>query len=185
MTQLAAYLCDGPKLSDEINGTCTTFKSSSMTPIPVNEWTYVAFTYDAYNKVGTFVINQIFGYDDGSSLINNHFTFDSKKWLGINTVGFTGNIKVGNSQNPFLSPANSFNGKLSCLQVFNQYLKPSQIQHISKCHLSSVYPRFSQCPEGFFHFREYCYKISDTEDTFSNSEYLCSNKKGKVSLGNN
>ena len=83
-------MCDGPSLSDEgIVGNCTAFRSSTSTPIEEQKWTYIAFTYDTYNKKGTFVVDQIFGYDDdsiGASFLYKFFYYDSKTWQKIYPV---------------------------------------------------------------------------------------------------
>ena len=145
---LGSVLCDGPETSDgpEAMGTCTDFKSSSSTPIPQNEWTYIAFTYDAYNQLGTFVIDQIHGYEDSGPQENKFFNFDSIQWLGINTQGFAPSFRIGGSRDE--STVESYSGKLSCIQIYNQFLKPSQIHHISSCNMWTEHTRHSKCPPG-------------------------------------
>ena len=62
--KLVAVLCDGPaQATDKVAaGSCQTFESVSTSPIPLLQWTHVAFSYDHHLKHGTFVINKRFGY---------------------------------------------------------------------------------------------------------------------------
>ena len=51
---LNAVLCDNLLAN---GGSCKKFKSMQNTPIPKDQWTYIGFTYDKFNKTGTFFIN--------------------------------------------------------------------------------------------------------------------------------
>ena len=180
--QLHAILCNGPAVSDgsvDI-GNCTTFKSSSSTPIPENQWTYFGFTYQTYNKIGTFIINQVYGYEDGTTVYeNHHFTFNAKFWLSVNQ-GFGANFRIGSEANDFQSDSQSFSGKLSCLQIYDLFLKPSQMQHVANCPVESRYTRMTVCPSGHTLLRGHCYWISSKDDTFSNAEYTCIDNGGNI-----
>ena len=181
LIQLWASICDGVAVSDDAEdvGTCTLFASSSSTPIVENKWTYVAFTYDSYNKVGTLMINQIYGYEGSSSAMENKlFSYDTKKWLGTKLQGFGMSFKIGGRR--AATNTRSFSGKLSCLQIYDQFLQPSQLLHLSKCPVAPDYEKFSECPSDYFLFRSHCYKLSTSQDVFSYAEYSCTTKKGKI-----
>ena len=175
-TQLAAVLCNGPASSDDGSmeiGNCTTFKSSKATSIDEQKWTYVSFSYSTFNNKGTFVVNQIYGYQDGSSpMENKYFNYDSQQWLNIKSQGVGIEFRIGASK----LNDKRFVGKISCFQVYDLGLKPSQLQHASKCYLDSSYKTVQLCPSGYTHFRGHCYMLSSSEEDFSNAEYGCLKK---------
>ena len=78
--KLVAVLCDGPAVAvgTVTAGNCFTFESLEDTPVKENEWTYIGFTFDVFNNIGTFVVNGIHGYQsqDNNPMENKFFTFD-------------------------------------------------------------------------------------------------------------
>ena len=161
-------------------GTCSTFKSLSSTPIIEEKWYFIGFTYSTYFKTGTFVINQVYGFEDSENKENNFFDYDTKFWLGVNTQGFGISFRLGGKTNDFGSDIESFSGKMSCLQIYDISLQPSQIFHLSTCPLPRDHNIARQCPEGSTFFRNFCYKVSSKEETFSKSEYSCIDNKGDI-----
>ena len=89
--KLVALLCDGPAVAvgTVTAGNCFTFESLEDTPVRENEWTYIAFTFDVFNNIGTFVVNGIHGYqsETNTPMENKFFGFDTKQWLGLNALG--------------------------------------------------------------------------------------------------
>ena len=89
--KLVALLCDGPAVAvgTVTAGNCFTFESLEDTPVRENEWTYIAFTFDVFNNIGTFVVNGIHGYQSEANtpMENKFFGFDTKQWLGLNALG--------------------------------------------------------------------------------------------------
>ena len=163
--------------SDEI-GSCTIFNSLSSTPITENKWFFIGFTYDAYFKTGTFIVNKVFGFEDSQPNENKFFSFDSKFWLGTKTQGFRKSFRIGGKTNDFATNLKTFSGKMKCLQIHDVSLKPSQMMHLSTCPLPDDDGSVKKCPDGFTHFRDHCYMISTKEDTFANAEYSCIDNKG-------
>ena len=181
--QVYAHLCDGPAVSDGSDdvGTCTEFKSLSSTPLTENKWFFIGFTYDTYFKSGTFIVNQVYGYEGSEPNENQLFSYDSKFWLGTKYQGFGISFRIGAKTNYFASDAKPFSGKMKCLQIHDMSLKPSQMDYQSSCpSLPEDDDLDEKCPDGFTHFRDHCYKISSKEDTFSNAEYSCIDNKGAI-----
>ena len=181
--KLVALLCDGPAqaVGTVTAGTCFTFESSEYTPIRGNEWTYIAFTFDVFNNIGTFVVNGVHGYQSQSNspMENQFFSFDTKQWLGLNALGVGSAVRIGGKKHENSGDDQSFIGKMSCLQVYNQFLRPSQIQHLKKCPVGSGYSQFQLCPTGFKSFRGLCYQVHSKAKVFSDAEYSCATKRSK------
>lgn len=172
--KLVAVLCDGTTAK---GGLCHSFESMSSTPIEEQVWVYVAFTYDPFVKRGTFVINDIYGYEAtvGASNENEYFDFDTLQWLSSNAIEEP--IRIGSKKYP-ADNENSFAGKISCLQFYESLLKPAQIYHIKPCPLGGDYLRFSPCPVGYYLFRDHCYQVSSDTATFSEGELACTTLPG-------
>ena len=184
--KLVALLCDGPALAvgTVTAGNCFTFESSEDTPVRENEWTYIGFTFDVFNNRGTFVVNGIHGYqsETNTPMENKFFAFDTKQWLGLNALGVGSTFRIGGRKHENSADAQSFTGKMSCLQVYNQFLRPSQIQHIKKCPVGSSYSQFKLCPSGFKSFRGLCYQVQSKAKVFSDAEYSCATKRSKLKV---
>ena len=175
--KLVAVLCDGATAD---GGLCHTFESMSSTPIEEQGWVYIAFTYDPFVKRGTFVINDIYGYeaDAGVSNENEYFTYDTLQWLSGDVMEEP--IRLGSKKYPE-NNENSFAGKISCFQLYESFLKPVQIHHIKHCPLDNNYVRFNPCPSGYYLFRDNCYKIMSSATTFTEAELDCTTAPGKTS----
>ena len=85
-----------------------------------------------FDNKGTFIVNGIHGYQslDNKPMENKFFGLDSKQWLGLNAQGVGALLRVGGRRHESSADIQSFTGKISCLQVYNQGLRPSQIQHL-------------------------------------------------------
>ena len=184
--KLVALLCDGPALAvgTVTAGNCFTFESSEDTPVRENEWSYIGFTFDVFNNRGTFVVNGIHGYqsETNTAMENKFFAFDTKQWLGLNALGVGSTVRIGGRKHENSADAQSFTGKMSCLQVYNQFLRPSQIQHIKKCPVGSSYSQFKLCPSGFKSFRGLCYQVQSKAKVFSDAEHSCATKRSKLKV---
>ena len=113
---------------------------------------------------------------------NKFFAFDTKQWLGLNALGVGSTFRIGGRKHENSADAQSFTGKMSCLQVYNQFLRPSQIQHIKKCPVGSSYSQFKLCPSGFKSFRGLCYQVQSKAKVFSDAEYSCATKRSKLKV---
>ena len=70
-------------------------------------------------------------------------------WL---TTSPMDHIKVGGG--------GSFQGSLSCLQLFKQGLNPAQLKHHKKCPTASSRVHSTPCPDGGYYYDGMCYKVS-------------------------
>ena len=155
----------------------------SSTPLIEDKWFFIGFTYNSYFKTGTFVVDKIYGFENPTDSVpheNKFFTFDTKFWLGTKIQGFGLSFRLGGRNNDFSATSLSFSGKMSCLQLHDLSLQPSQIYHQSLCPLPEDDGLPKKCPDGYTHFQDNCYKISAKEDTFSSAEYLCIDDKGDI-----
>ena len=88
--KLAAVLCNGTSFGDGniAVGSCHRFESLSSTPIQQGIWTFIAFTYDPFLNIGTFFINDVYGYEEFADVSkeNAFFTFETKQWLSSDSV---------------------------------------------------------------------------------------------------
>ena len=184
--KLVVVLCDGPTIATDTvqAGSCKTFESSKKMPLEENKWIYIGLTYDPFNKKGTILINDLFGYQETASVSkeNEYFTYDTKQWLGEYVQALEGPIRLGAKkyESPSPTEANSFTGKMSCLQLYESFMRPSQVQHLKKCPLDGSYIAHEKCPSDYTYFKGHCYKISGKAETFSTAEYQCSRLPGNL-----
>ena len=178
---ITAKLCDGPVVNEGpvTAGTCSIFQSANSMPLTPQKWEYVGFSYDPITKKGTFIVNQLHGYQGVSSQENKYFLFDSKQWLSEGGKGFEGPLRIGGMKHiKEDSSSTGLLGKLSCMQLWGQGLSAAQVQHLASCPLDPAYMRSSLCPFGYQLFKEGCYRISSREKTFSEAEVDCSSGNG-------
>ena len=174
-----AVLCNGPAVGTDLlaAGLCQSFESMSSTPILEETWVHVGFTYDPYLKHGTFFINDVYGYENTTDISkeNEYFDFDTEQWL--TGIAMEEPIRLGSKKYP-KDNQNSFVGKISCFQMYESILRPAQIHHLKKCPLDPSYHHFNLCPGGYYFFRQHCYKLSSTDQTFSEAELDCATHPG-------
>ena len=177
--KLVAVLCDGPA---DGAGSCSMFTSSESVTLQQNVWNYLGFVFDGFNKSGTFIINDTFGYHDfvdGRARMSEYFTYDTKNWLL--TDAMKGPIRIGSRKFQVADTAKeSLAGKISCVQFHEGALTPSQMYHQKNCPLKESYEgKYSDCPFGYQHYRGHCYLLSLKENTFSEAEYDCVSRSGQ------
>ena len=180
--KLVAILCNGPS---DGTGSCHMFTSPESIGISENTWNYFGFMYDLLNNTGSFVINDTFGYQDienGLPRVSEYFTYDTKNWLMTDAI--KGPIRIGSRkfQPPATAPtgAESLAGKMSCVQMYQGALTPSQMFQQKRCPVVDSHPaKFLNCPFGFQYYRGYCFLLSLKEKDFANAEYDCISRSGR------
>jgi hypothetical protein len=117
-----------------------------------NEWHFVAVILSARDKLGTFYIDNIMGYNmDGLvEKTNEMFTVDTGEWikgkhkkciLNANTsvivfIADSMSVPIRLGTNRF-KQGQSFQGRMSCLQIFPAALSQSQIKLMKDCHVGA------------------------------------------------
>ena len=183
--RLVAVLCDGPQ---ETAGNCAMFTAPESILIEENVWNYFGFVYDALNQSGTFLVNDTFGYHDiaeGRPRESEYFTFDTKNWLMTDAIKGPSVRVASRKFQPFSDPPpasgyESFAGKISCLQLYEGALTPSQMFQQKSCPVTATHPaKFANCPFGFQHYQGQCYLLAVKEKDFAGAEYDCITRSGK------
>ena len=96
----------------------------------------------------------------------------------METGAVKGDIKIGGRKN-VQDPSESFAGMISCLQMYEGFLVPSQVDFLRKCRVSHTYEtKFKYCPDGFEYFKNQCFKISKTAVDFATAELQCTSEPG-------
>lgn len=190
--KLKALFCDGPLegVTPVKDGTCSTFESAKSMPLTEEQWHHVGFSYDTFTKKGTFMIDQMFGYqgEGGKSMEGKHFIYNSsvstaQSWLGEGSQGgFEGPIRIGSRKYSKERSWSGLVGRLSCLQLHSGGLSPAQVHHLASCPLDPAYLREMECPLGYQLFKNHCYRVSPREKTFAAAELDCSSGNGEVSV---
>ena len=183
---LNAVLCNGLIAN---GGSCRKFKSMQSTPIIVDTWTFIAFTYDKINKTGTFFVNDVFGYHDIGAGVDKeaeYFSYDTVNWLTTDAV--KGPVRLGSRKfQAQLTGTENLIGQMSCLQIYEGRLLPSLVHHLKKCPVVADYAgRMNLCPRGYTYFKQQCFQLSRFEKEFGEAEYDCarqSNSNFTVKLG--
>ena len=182
---LNAVLCDNLLAN---GGSCKKFKSMQNTPIPKDQWTYIGFTYDKFNKTGTFFIDDVYGYYDIPNMndkIGKWFTYDTKNWLTSGAIGSF--ITLGTKYTQDSGGLENYAGQISCLQIFEERLTPSLFLHLKKCPVPEKYlGKMLLCPNGYYYFRGNCFQVPRFDKEFGEAEYDClrqSNENFTISLG--
>ena len=161
---------------------CDKFVSPDAYPIPVQQWTYIGFTYNAISKHGTFFVNEHYGYYDkisGFGAHNRYFTYDSANWL-INSSSVAVNAPIQIGSNKYLQ-SGAYSGKMSCLQWYEGPLTQSQFIYLKQCPLNNTYPsKATLCPQGFEYYKKNCYKFSSKAQDFASAEAYCTSTPGNT-----
>ena len=101
---------------------------------------------------------------------SSHFLFDTKSWLSEGAI--KGPVRVGSAKGSSIG----FGGRISCLQLYQHYFSPSQVWIMKTCPVPENYEVSSDCPSGFFPYKDTCYKVSEEELKFSEAEIKCSSE---------
>ena len=163
---LGAQLCNS-----DLN--CSVYHSQSDLSLELYQWHFVGFTFSVDNMLGTFIINDTFGYSDlatGKTAEASYFSYDTAAWL--HTGALKGSIMVGSEKGSI----SGFGGKLSCLQLYEMFFSPSQVRQVKRCPVPDSHDRYRDCPEGFHLYKESCFKVSEKERDFPESELHCSSE---------
>ena len=125
-----------------------TVSLSAVHKIPTNKWTFVAFTYAGSSGLGTFFVDDKYGYQDEDgkdhlvkpviiysclvllrfkhrSLQTKHFMIKNENWTR-EEFKFEG--KLGASKH--FPTTQSFTGHMSCLQIFGTSLSQAEIHYL-------------------------------------------------------
>ena len=168
-----AVLCSGPL---ELGGSCKKFKSMERTPVQMNTWTFVAFTYDKMNKTGTFFIDDVYGYFDipnGINVESEYFIYDTGNWLLTSPIG--SEITIGGKTAGPGSVQEFFIGQMSCLQMYEGGMMPSLIHHLKPCPVAEKKydGRMTLCPKNYYYFKKNCFQVPRYSKVFGEAEYDC------------
>lgn len=177
MDGLCFYI-DNRKLSIDLcnNKNCTTFTSAFF--LPEESWTFGSVTFDSLNKIGTFYLNETFGISGNKS---SNFEFDPEDWL-FKEANPLKNSRLGSAKFQDENGEENFFGKMSCLQVFSQYLSQAQMYHVMKnCKIEDSYPKVNECPVRFFKLHNQCYKLHTEPMSYVSAEVECLTAYGSES----
>jgi hypothetical protein len=174
-TVIVAKLC-----SYNFTTRCTNFISPTTFKIPMKQWVHIGFSYNAVSKLGSFFIDQNYGYYDkttGSDVINKYFSFDSGNWLtNSSSVAVNAPIQIGSSK----YDQKAFSGKISCLLWYEGPITHPQFSYLKECPVNVTYQGKSTiCPPGFDYYKGNCYKISSKAQDFATAEAYCTSTPGK------
>ena len=173
LISLNAVLCDGLLAS---GGQCRKFRSMDSTPISLNTWTFIAFTYDKITTSGTFYIDDVFGYHDiaaGVDVEAEYFVYDTVNWLVTEAVKNSIRIGARKFQDANTGTENLL-GQVSCLQVYEGRLLPSLVSHVRRCPVTERYGGRSRlCPPLFTYYKGQCFLSPIFEKEFGQAEYDC------------
>ena len=179
LISLNAVLCDGLLAS---GGQCKKFRSMDSTPLSLNKWTFIGFTYDKINTTGTFFIDDVFGYHDipaGVDVEAEYFVYDTVNWLVTEAV--KDSIRVGARKYQDLSSGTeNLLGSISCLQVYEGRLLPSLVHHVKKCPVTEKYAgRARLCPPLFTYYKGQCFLSPTFQKEFGPAEYDCARQSDR------
>lgn len=163
---------------------CSQFSSSEF--LNPGVWQHVGFTFDDVSKKGTFFVDETYGYidlSDASIHKVEYFSFDTNGWwsqYAVNTY-----LRIGSAKFQADQGQKNFAGRISCMQIYEGPLNLAQFITTKKCPVGDAYPnKASLCPEGFDHYKGYCYKYSENKDDFSAAEAFCTSPPGKITFMN-
>jgi hypothetical protein len=179
---LASKLC-----SYNVTTRCDIFFSPAAFPIPMKKWTHIGFTYNAVSKLGTFFVNNQFGYFDNSSkqdVLSKYFKYDSANWFtNASSVAINAPIQVASDK---YQPSNAFSGRISCLQWYEGPITQSQFLYLKECPVNTTYPKKAAlCPQGFEYYKKSCFKFSSKPQDFATAEAYCASFSGKLFMFSN
>lgn len=169
-TQGLVFYIDNKKLNIDLcnNKECTTFTSAYL--LPEKSWTFASVSFDSLNKMGTFYVNETFGFDEFKS---SYFQYDTEDWLFIDSTSLE-KPRLGSAKFQEEDREENFYGQMSCLKVFSQYLSVAQMYHVMKnCKIDNSYTKVYECPEGFFLLHSQCYKLHTEQMTYVSAELTC------------
>lgn len=140
----------------------------------MNQWHYVAFVYDGDNKIGTFQVDNMFGYNEaGTDKPGQYFGFGKANWF--RTEGIDSTLFVGRD----FYDQNKFNGAISCLQIFNRALSQVELEAEQSCPIDPD-RKIGLCPDGFDYIMGDCYQLSVANRKFSDAEVTCQSEPNNL-----
>ena len=147
-------------------GTCSVFESHESMALTLNTWHYVGVTCSSDDIRGTFIVQETFGSKDGEG---TYFTLNNSMFSAMEplTGPFIGIDKDLNR---------GFGGDISCLQVYQFFIKPSLAMDLKDCPVPADYKKFQNCPDGYIIYKNVCFLISQESLDFSNAEFFCSSQ---------
>ena len=138
---------------------------SSNAALELESWTFIAVTIETGENKGTLFVNNTYGTQDGPG---QYFAMKQRDWF--KNIPAWNKIKVGAA----VLEDSAFQGEISCIQVLNKTLVPSQIYQLSKiCHVDKYYTRGKPCPEGYHIMDHHCYKLSSVQLSYIDAMLAC------------
>ncbi len=136
--------------------------------LEADTWNYIAMTYETPTKTVSIHVNETFGLDNKeghNEILTDNIWFG--KLLPEEEEGFSISFSTQEEDKGYF-------GKISCVQILSKYLVPSQIFKISKtCHVPKEFPRAKSCDADSHKIGDYCYKLMESADVFTNAELDC------------
>lgn len=141
----------------------------STNGIKAKQWNFLAFTYSTFDGKGGLMINEHFGFENGTSnevQKGNYFFYESSSWISDSTQY---PIRIGGNKFDY---SRNFQGQLSCVQFVHEMLSPAQIYDYMNCSVLNNF-KYSRCPEGYLLMDGMCYLIKDKPRNFHQAESRC------------
>ena len=147
-------------------GTCAAFESHETMSLTLDTWLYIGVTCSSDDHKGTFIVQDTFGSKDGEG---TYFSlsktiFPSMEQLSGPFIGIDKDL------------TNGLKGDISCLQVYQFFMKPSLAMDLQICPVPEDYTTFKKCPDGYTIYKSLCFLISEESVDFSYAEFSCSSK---------
>lgn len=124
----------------------------------INQWHYVAFSFDkAKNKLLLVIDDKIKMHK-----VTGVRLFDPEdQYL---------RVLIGGSRHQ--APQENFEGGISCVQIYNAFLNEAQIHIRKNCSVVES-AKSAKCPQNYEYFDGQCYMISSKRNNFAAAEASC------------
>ena len=127
-------------------------------------WNFIAASFNARSDKNILVVNEGFGHENG---LLEYFNLDNYDWI---PKVFTGqNVGLGGENMP--GNMNTFDGSISCLQIFDYSMDLAMIQMKKNC--PDVTVKAEKCPLNYHYFDGMCYGAQSAKYSFSQAEAIC------------
>lgn len=139
-----------------------TIKTSEDMQLKEKQWNFIALTFNGETDNSAIFVNEAYGAEDH---VSSYFQ------IGI---GYDWISKIFNGDDILIggkAGTTSFDGSISCLQIFDYAMDPATIQLKRYC--SDLPEKADPCPSGFSHFDHYCYATQLFPYNYPRSEVNC------------
>ena len=131
-----------------------------------NEWHFLAASFNADTNKNLLVVNEGYG---GKNLEKDYFEIDDFNWI---SKVFTGEqVVIGGMHSDSNDNLKSFDGSISCLQIFDYFLDLAAISMKKYC--PDVDKKEQKCPLNYHFFDGICYGVQSSKYSFSQAEAAC------------